>query len=53
MNGMFSNSGGLNDLAKHVHIVDCCQDYNLDFFLFQKRVNEITHQGLSTASPVV
>jgi hypothetical protein len=31
MNGMFSNSKGLIDLAKHVHIVDCCRDYNLNF----------------------
>jgi hypothetical protein len=31
MNGIFSNSRGLNDLAKHVHIADCCRDYNLDF----------------------
>jgi hypothetical protein len=31
MNGMFSNSRGLNDLAKHVHIADCCRDHNLDF----------------------
>jgi hypothetical protein len=31
MNGMFSNSIGLSDLAKHVHIADCCQDHNLDF----------------------
>jgi hypothetical protein len=31
MNGMFSNSRGLGDLAKHVHIADCCRDHNLDF----------------------
>jgi hypothetical protein len=31
MNGMFRNSRGLHDLAKHSHIVDCCKDYNLDF----------------------
>jgi hypothetical protein len=31
MNGMFSNSRGLGDLAKYVHIVDCCRDHNLDF----------------------
>jgi hypothetical protein len=31
MNGMFKNSRGLGDLAKHSHIVDCCKDYNLDF----------------------
>jgi hypothetical protein len=31
MNGMFSNSRGLNDLDKHVHIDDCCRDYNLYF----------------------
>jgi hypothetical protein len=31
MNGMFRNSRGLGDLAKHSHIADCCKDYNLDF----------------------
>jgi hypothetical protein len=31
MNGMFRNSRGLRDLAKHSHIADCCKDYNLDF----------------------
>jgi hypothetical protein len=31
MNGMFRNSRGLGDLAKHSHIADCCMDYNLDF----------------------
>ena len=31
MNGMFSNSRGLRDLAKHLHIADCVRDHNLDF----------------------
>jgi hypothetical protein len=31
MNGMFKNSRGLRDLAKHLHIADCCRDHNLDF----------------------
>jgi hypothetical protein len=31
MNGMFSNGRGLGDLAKHVHVADCCRDHNLDF----------------------
>jgi hypothetical protein len=31
MNGMFRNSRGLRDLAKHSHISDCCKDYNLGF----------------------
>jgi hypothetical protein len=31
MNGMFLNSRGLGDLAKHLHIADCSRDYNLDF----------------------
>jgi hypothetical protein len=31
MNGMFRNSRGLGDLAKHSHIAYCCKDYNLDF----------------------
>ena len=31
MNGIFSNSKGLHDLAKHVRIVDSIRDHNLDF----------------------
>jgi exonuclease III len=31
MNGMFSNSRGLGDLAKHLHIAHCIKDHNLDF----------------------
>jgi hypothetical protein len=31
MNGMFRNSRGLRDLAKHSHIADGCRDYDLDF----------------------
>ena len=31
MNGMFRNSRGLGDLAKHSHIAACCRDYDLDF----------------------
>jgi hypothetical protein len=31
MNGMFRNSRGLGDLAKHSYCADCCKDYNLDF----------------------
>jgi hypothetical protein len=31
MNGMFKNSIGLRDLAKHLHISHCIYDYNLDF----------------------
>jgi hypothetical protein len=31
MNGMFSNSRGLGDLAKHLHIAHCIRDHNLDF----------------------
>ena len=31
MNGMFMNSRGLGDLAKHLHIVQCIRDHNLDF----------------------
>jgi hypothetical protein len=36
MNGMFRNSRGLGDLAKHSHITDCCKDYNLDFVPISK-----------------
>ena len=31
MNGMFMNSRGLGDLAKHLHIAQCIQDHKLDF----------------------
>ena len=31
MNGMFMNSRGLRDLAKHLHIADCIREHNLDF----------------------
>jgi hypothetical protein len=31
MKGMFWNSRGLGDLAKHKHISDCVRDYALDF----------------------
>jgi hypothetical protein len=31
MNGMFNNSRGLGDLAKHLHIDHCINDHNLDF----------------------
>ena len=31
MNGMFVNSRGLGDLAKHLHFADCIQDHHLDF----------------------
>jgi hypothetical protein len=36
MNGMFKNSKGLGDLAKHLHIADCCRDHNLDFVAISK-----------------
>ena len=31
MNGMFANSRGLHDLAKHVRIADSIRDHGLDF----------------------
>ena len=31
MRGMFWNSIGLGDLAKHKHIADCVKDHALDF----------------------
>jgi hypothetical protein len=31
MNGMFTNSRGLGDLAKHLHVAHCINDHNLDF----------------------
>ena len=31
MRGMFWNTRGLGDLAKHKHIADCVKDHSLDF----------------------
>lgn len=31
MNGMFSNSRGLRDLAKHLFFANCVMDHKLDF----------------------
>ena len=31
MNGMFANSRGLRDLAKHLHFAHCIQEHALDF----------------------
>ena len=31
MNGMFANSRGLGDLAKHLHFADCSREQKLDF----------------------
>jgi hypothetical protein len=31
MNGMFTNSRDLHDLAKHLHVAHCISDHNLDF----------------------
>ena len=31
MNGMFKNSRGLRDLAKHLHIAECIREHVLDF----------------------
>ena len=31
MNGMFANSRGLGDFAKHLLFADCVRDHNLDF----------------------
>jgi hypothetical protein len=36
MNGMFSNSRDLSDLAKHLHIAHCTRDHNLDFVAISK-----------------
>ena len=41
MNGMFMNSRGLGDLAKHLHIADCVRDHDLDFVA----ISEVGRQG--------
>jgi hypothetical protein len=49
MNGMFSNSRGLGDLAKHLFFVDCIREHHLDFLAISKTVDEISHQFSLTA----
>jgi hypothetical protein len=41
LNGMFSNSRGLGDLAKYLHIAHCIRDHNLDFVAISEIVEEI------------
>ena len=36
MNGIFYNSRGLGDLAKHLFIVECSRDHRLDFLAISK-----------------
>ena len=58
MNGMFRNSRGLGDLAKHSHIADGCRDYDLDFIAisetgrrnFSHRVSSAVYQAGLTFS---
>jgi hypothetical protein len=33
---MFTNSRGLGDLAKHLHITHCARDHNLNFAAISK-----------------
>jgi hypothetical protein len=49
MNGMFSNSRVLGDLAKHLFFVDYIQEHHLDFLAISKTVDEISHQFSLTA----
>jgi hypothetical protein len=39
MNGMFNNSRGLRDLAKHIFIADSIRDYGLDFVAISETGN--------------
>jgi hypothetical protein len=34
---MFKNSRGFRDLAKHLHTVYCCRDYNLNFMAISEK----------------
>ena len=43
MNGMFKNSRGLRDLAKHLHIAECISDHSLDFIA----ISETGVEGIS------
>ena len=36
MRGMFWNSRGLSDLAKHKHVSDCVREHELDFVAISK-----------------
>ena len=46
MNGMFSNSRGLRDLAKHLFFADCVRDHNLDFLGISETVRRDFSQAL-------
>ena len=46
MNGMFANSRGLGDLAKHLHFAGCIRDHNLDFLAISETGRREFSQGL-------
>jgi hypothetical protein len=46
MNGMFSNSRGLGDLAKHLFFADCIRDNNLEFLAISKTSRQNFRQSL-------
>ena len=51
MNGMFANSRGLGDLAKHLHFADCIRDHKLDFLAISETGRrEFSHSLLNRLS---
>ena len=46
MNGMFANSRGLGDLAKHLHFAGCIRDHNLDFLAISEKCRREFSQSL-------
>jgi hypothetical protein len=53
MNGMLSNSRGLGDLAKHLHIAHYIKDHNLDFVAISETGRKDFSQCLLNRLPVV
>ena len=56
MRGMFWNSRGLSDLAKHKHVSDCVREHGLDFVAISEAGKcdfSITYQVVSTTHGIV
>jgi hypothetical protein len=52
MNGIFRNSRGLGDLAKHSYMADCVKNYNLDFVAISETGKRDYSQNLLKGYPV-
>ena len=60
MRGMFWNSRGLLDLAKHKHVGDCVREHGLDFVAISEagkcasgQMSSSTYQVVSTTHGIV